>query len=195
MPEIEETELANYKAIAQNYQQLLANPKTRLDTLRLQKVLRPDAVIPELDAAKPVLDEVAALRAEMVADKKARDEKDAKTVEESTLSALRADWAKGQDLARRSGYTTPDSLKALEDYMQANNIIDHKLGVLGYEHDNPAPPMIDPSGGRNFNVFGAQGQAQSDDRIKMLMEGKDEAFLNLVIPETLREVRGMGGAR
>ena len=79
--EVDENEYAVMKQLSGFAQSALNNPKTRRQILEIQKVLNPDAAIPELDAAKPfneavsaVANEVKELKKSLEDDKAAREQ-------------------------------------------------------------------------------------------------------------------------
>ena len=57
--EIDENELAGLKSLQSTVQKWLGNPGARRKILEAQKVLDPNIVIPELDAAKPLEEALA----------------------------------------------------------------------------------------------------------------------------------------
>lgn len=183
--EIDETELANYRQVAGAMQQMLANPQTRRKVLEAQKILRPDAVIPELDAAKPVLDEIAALskrfddfRAETTKERDTREEKD-------RLNSLKGRWSQGQAVAKAQGYDS-DGLKALESFMEEHGIADHDIAIPAFERKHPPAQPVSATSPR---LYPSIGDMKSDDSMKLLLEDPDQ-YLAKIVPDTLRELRG-----
>lgn len=183
--EIDETELANYRQVAGAMQQMLANPQTRRKVLEAQKILRPDAVIPELDAAKPVLDEIDRLskRFDSFAedskkDREARDEKE-------RLGSLKSRWSQGQAAAKAQGYDS-DGMKALEAFMEEHGIADHDIAIPAFERKHPQPQPVATTSPR---LYPSIGDMKADDSMKLLLDDPDQ-YLAKIIPETLRDMRG-----
>ena len=54
MPEIEESELLAHRNVTALFNEMLANPAVRSQLLPLVKKTRPNAAIPEVDAAAPL---------------------------------------------------------------------------------------------------------------------------------------------
>ena len=183
--EIEETELLNYRNITAAVQKMLQNPQTRSKILEAQKIINPNAVIPELDAQKPVLTAVSALTEEVKALKKQREDDQAAITQEKALDGLKAKWAKGQAKACQAGYTA-EGLKALEDFMEENGVADHMIAMPAFEKLNPPSAPIDTSGA-SFDRF--QSMQRGEDDTKLLLEGNEQQFLTKRIKDTLSGIR------
>lgn len=183
--EIDETDLVNYQQLAGAMQKMLANPEARRKLLEAQKKVNPDAVIPELDATKPLDEALSNIKKDvdetrkMLADDKADREK------EKTLSALRSRWENGRLVARKSGYTA-EGLESLEKFMEDKGIADHEIAMPAFEKLHPPEAPIADSGS-NFDMLRAI--PKSGDDMKMLFEGNDQEFLAKKIKETLTDIR------
>lgn len=183
--EIDETELLNYRNITTAVQKMLANPKTRPMLLEAQKTINPNAVIPELDAAKPVFAAVNAMNEKVKALEAQREADKAEAQKEKTLTALRSQWEEGRAKARRAGYTT-EGLEQLEQFMETKGIADHEIAMPAFERLNPQAP-VESAGGNRFDPFRSM-KGEGDD-MKLLLDGDDQHFLNKRIKETLAGVR------
>ena len=184
--EIDETELVNYRQITGAVQKMLANPQTRTKLLEAQKIINPGAVIPELDAQKPILDAMGRSDARMSALEKKYEDDKAEAAKEKTLTQLKSQWEAGRAKARRAGYTA-DGLEALEQFMEAKGVADHEIAMPAFEKLNPPSKPIDASGSNRFDAF--NGIKNEGDDMKLLLEGNESQFLNKRIQDTLAGIR------
>jgi len=188
--EAEESEVLENRRLAATLRELMGNPKSRRKVLEAQKEAHPDAVIPELDAAKPVLEEVSKIREEMSKWMKAQEEGAAKKDEENRVNALKLQWNEGRNKAKAEGYTD-DGLKALEDFMEKRGIADHELAIPAFERIHP-PAKSEAPANKGFSIFNPSASAE-DEGMKLLLSGQDEKFLSTSIPAILSDIRGSRG--
>lgn len=186
MPDIDETELVNLRNVTAAVQKMLANPSARAKLLAAQKEVNPNAVIPEIDSAKPVYEALDGVKGELKALKEQREADIAEAKKEKAIADLTAKWETGRTAARRAGYTE-DGLNALEAFMETNGVADHKIAMPAFERINPPQAPIDAMGVQKFDVFG--GIKNDGDDVKLLLEGNEQAFLNKRIKDTLSGVR------
>ena len=182
--EVDENELAELKQVQATVRQMLANPSARKRVLQAQKDVNPNLVIPELDAAKPILDEVGSLRSEMAEFIKSQKDAEMARQEEARMDKLRTRWEAGRRSAREEGYTE-EGLNSLEAFMEKNGIADHSLAIPAFERLNPpAQPAISGAPDR-FDIF--QPDSRADENLKLLFDGAEDQFLARVIPAALAE--------
>lgn len=184
--EIDETELVNYRNITNAVQKMLANPQTRGKLLEAQKIINPNAVIPELDSQRPVMEAVGKVNAELAEMKKQREEDKAEQQKEKTLASLTAQWESGRAKARRAGYTA-EGIDQLEQFMEQKGVVDHEIAMPAFERLNPPSSAVDATGSSRFDPF--QSMKNDGDDMKLLLDGDDQHFLNKRIKETLAGVR------
>ena len=184
--EIDETELVNYRNITSAVQKMLANPQTRGKLLEAQKIINPNAVIPEIDSAKPVYEALDSVRAELKAVKEQREADLAETRKEKAMEGLRQKWEAGRVKARRAGYTV-EGLQSLEAFMEEKGVADHEVAMPAFEKLHPPQDMVDTSGSGKFDVFG--GIKNDGEDTKLLLEGNEQQFLNKRIRDTLTGIR------
>jgi hypothetical protein len=183
--EIDETELLNLRNVTAAVHKMLKTPGARSKLLAAQKEANPNAVIPEIDSAKPVYEALGKVTEELKSLKEQREADIAAAKEKEALAALTAKWEKGRSLARRAGYTE-DGLQALESFMETNGVADHMIAMPAFERLNPPQaPVAD--GGSRFDMF-AGVKADGDDT-KMLLDGNEQQFLTKRIRDTLSAVR------
>ena len=184
--EIDETELLQYRNITGAVQKMLANPITRTKLLEAQKIINPNAVIPEIDSQKPLNDAIGSLNKTVEDLKKDIEARDSKAKEEKALDALRSKWEAGRAKARRAGYTA-EGIEALEKFMEDNGVADHMIAMPAFERENPPAKSIDATGSNRFDVLHSV-RPEGDD-MKLLVDGDERQFLNKRINETLAGIR------
>ncbi len=173
--EIEESELANLKAVNTFVEAGLKNPKTRTQLLGVQKTLNPEAVIPELDAAEGVMKSVNAISERLDGFMKKLDERDTQSEETRRTNALQEKMTKGQQYLRDSGYGD-DGVKKIEELMLQEGISSYAAGMAYFERLNPPPK---PSNGSSSRWPAPIGDIASPDN-KALWEsqGDDDTWLH-----------------
>lgn len=122
----------------------VANGKNRRKLMELLKDEFPDAAVPEIDAAKPVLDEVAALRKEMQERFEAEDKRRSEQNEER--SRRRADRAieEGRDYLRKQGFDD-DLVSKTEELMRERNIGDYEVAAAYMAKSQPSAEPLPSS--------------------------------------------------
>lgn len=185
--EIDEVELQRLRQLEGTVNVLLKHPKARRKILEAQKEQNPNISIPELDANRPVEEEIHKLRNELAADKQARSaEKEQEKVDKSR-EHLNAKFEEGRQLALSAGYTN-DGLKTLEDYMQANGIFSHRIGMAAFERDNPqAQPIASSTSWNFFEQPEGNGKELMDKMVES--HGEDDAILRKLTHQALADTR------
>ena len=131
------------------------NPATRRKMLALMKEADPTVIIPEIDAAQPIHDEIKALRDELAAEKKAAAEEKERQAKEDGERATAAEIDKGRALLRKRGYQD-EGIAKVEEIMQQRHIPDYEAAALVLEQTQPKDEPVIPSNmGRSFDMFGA----------------------------------------
>ena len=186
--EIEDSELASYKQVTGVMQRMLNNPKTRRQILEAQKTLDPNLVIPELDAATPVLEEVKSLRELLAADKAEREVEKAEREKTERMAKLQSQWDSGRARLRQQGYQE-EGIQAVEKFMEDKGIADHEVGAAAFERMHPPVEPVIPTGSNRFDWLGAKDD--SSEHMKALFNDPDnDQALNSIINDTLKQVRG-----
>lgn len=188
--EVEESEFLASQQVTQTVAKMLQNPKARRLVQEATKIVRPDAVIPEIDAAAPVMEAVANLRKELDDERAERKKERDERASNETTNELKTKWQAGQSMARDQGYTD-DGLKALEDFMQAEGIFSHKIGIAAFEREHPPAQLVQPSGMTAWDFIQPEKGAESDFMKKMLeSQGEDDGALRQEVNGTLSGFRG-----
>jgi hypothetical protein len=186
--EIDEAELANYKALSGFLNKALANPKTRREILKVQKQLDPNASIPELDANEPVLGEVDALRKELASFREENAKERHDREERDRVAALTTRWNTGRDSLRKAGYNE-DGIKKIEEIMEQEGIANHDVAQAYFERLNPPPAPVRPAAAA-FNMLD-QIHGAPEDVFKDLIssKGQDDNVLQRSINKVLSDTR------
>lgn len=190
MVEIDENELTQFKSLSAAVNGWMGNPESRRKILEAQKIVNPNASIPELDAAKPINDAVTALSKQiddMRSDiAKEREERD--TAKRN--GEFQAKWNRGRQQLVDTGYTL-EGVEKVEKLMEERGIADHDAGAALFEKLNPPEEPIMPQNS-GFDMMtqaftpGADASAEADR--KALLENPD-AWLNGAVSKTLKDIR------
>lgn len=184
--EMDEAEVLNLRKIAGTVQKMLANPETRGRILEAQKILNPDAIIPEIDATKPLRAEIAKASQSVEDLKKVIADEKAERAQERVMEKLKSKWDEGRAVARKAGYTA-DGLEALEKYMEEKGVADHEIAMASFEKLHPPEAPVDTTSNR-FDAFTTM--PKDGDDMKLLLSGNDREFTAKRIKETLSNIRG-----
>jgi hypothetical protein len=185
--EIDEGQWNSAKQVVGVMEKLLSNPKTRRKVLEAQKELNPNLAIPEIDAAHPVQEQMAALEKLVREQNEALAADKAERAEEKRRAEMEGRWSKGRSKLRKQGWSD-EGIERVEKFMEEKLVADHEVAAAAYEKMNPDPEPISPAGNR-FDLF-AQKTGATDKASEFLLQGNDDAFLASVIPSTLAEMRG-----
>src|SRR5574337_1263076 len=94
--EVEESDFLSGKAVVDVVAKMMSNPAARRKVQEARKLVDPNAVIPEIDAAKPYEEKLDALAKALDEEKAARlKEKEEREASEKQ-GELKSRWSKGQ---------------------------------------------------------------------------------------------------
>jgi hypothetical protein len=188
--EVEESDLLASAQTVKAVQAMLANPKARSLLLNAQKIINPNAVIPEIDAKAPIEAEIAKEReARLALEKRLDDEKAANEAAAKTRS-FKDKWEADKADLRRQGYTD-EGVSKIEKLAEERGIPSLEAAAALFDKLNPPATVAAPSGGiGGWDLF--QPAAEEDTNMKKLLEskGEDNMALNSMINSALTEVRG-----
>ena len=150
--EVDSGEFEQAKASKTLLDKMGNNPKLRHKLLGLVKELNPDANIPEIDAAAPIMAEVAEAR-KTVAEIRAEIDKDKKDREEFLQKQnFQSFIDTGRKKLRDNGYTD-DGIASIEKMMADRGYSDYDVGLTMYEKANPPEePAVPTHFGRMWNL-------------------------------------------
>lgn len=192
--EVEEADLLASRQLSTLVGKMMQNPKARRKVLEARKEVEPEAVIPELDAARPVESAVAEVSAKFDKFVEAQEKRDAEREAEAKRRAFQDEWNEKREGLRASGYTDA-GITAIEKLAEEKGIPDLEVAAAYFDRLNPPAMPVQSSG---LGMFGI-GEPQKDDSglVKKLMDskGEDEGALRELIGEALTEVRGPGQVR
>ena len=157
-----QAQLASANLSKATLDKLGANPKTRAALLGLMKEDNPALIIPEIDAAKPVMEKVTQLEKQLAealkatADEKAETEK---TARENTVKATID--AKRSDLKKRGW--TDEGIAGIEKLMSDEGIMSSAAAEALFEKNTPKDEPILPSNySRAWDFMHAEETDDSD---------------------------------
>jgi hypothetical protein len=175
----------------------MKNPKSRRKVLEAQKIIEPDAKIPELDepdpleaATKPLADQIAALQKKIEDDAAARDR-------DGRIAQLQALKNEGIKKLRAEHRYLDEGIQAVEKIMEEKGILDPMDAAAIYERDHPPQNPVSQSGGTggwNFAELPSSTDDIDDKYVDSLLKagknGISEGALSQRINQTISEVRG-----
>lgn len=189
-----DSELKKAKPSFALLEKLGANPKTRLGVQRLIKEIEPERVIPELDAAQPVLDELKALRDQIAAKEKAETERDAARAKEAEERETAQKIERGRTMLRGKGYQK-EGIEKIEKLMVDRDLGDFDAAMALFERDQPKEnPAIPSSLNRSWD-FLMPGEDDKDTISAVTLpkgRGQENALQRATFKEvanTLRDLR------
>ncbi len=177
---VDESELLGMANIVRATREIMAHPQARKMLLNAQKIVSPNAVIPEIDAAAPVHAAIEEIRAELAAARQEREEES----NAKKLDAFKQQWEEQRQtlLARYDAAT----VEAIQQHAEAEGIPSLRVAAADWEkHVAPARESGNPFAVDIFNP------SQDADEIKRLMEtrGDDERAVNTMIGKALADAR------
>jgi hypothetical protein len=181
-----QAELRTTKASHVLLDKLGKNPKTRVKVLRAMKEDNPDLIIPELDAAQPVLDDVAAIRAELAAEKELRAKDKADEVKRRQDESIEATISKSRAKLRKSGYDD-EGIEGIEKLMQERGLTDYEAAEALFEKNIPqADPVMPADFGRTMPMID-----ESDADQKLLVRDKNSwrPWQHKKVTEVMKQLR------
>lgn len=192
--EIDEAEYMAQRSVIEAVNGMMANPSTRRKVLEARKEAFPGAVIPELDAAKPIQDDVSKLREELAAQKAERAAEKAEAAQERVTSAFASKWNAKKDAIRAEGYNE-EYISKVEELAHERGIPDLDAAQALFDRLNP-PPAVSAPGDSGWNFF-ADNKHDGDDYIKRLMDAKgdDDRLVTAEAGRTLQDLRAQTARR
>lgn len=137
----------------------ILNGPNRAAFLKLYKAQYPNSAVPEIDAAAPVLSEVAELRKMIADDKAEREKKEEERATKAREDSANDSVAKGRSWLRREKKLDDDGVKAIEDIMREEGIPNYHVAFNHWRAEHPAETATDlPSSyaGRSLDWFKAE---------------------------------------
>lgn len=188
--EIDETEFVRSEALRKTVGAMLANKDARKLLLQAQKVVQPNAAIPEIDAAVPINDAVAEVTKKFDDFRKEMKDKEEKDLTERRQSELDVKWQAGKRALKSRGYTD-EGIAEVEKLMEAKGLIDHEDGLIIFEKLHPPAEPAKSAGIGSYNFF--EMPEKGEDMMKKLLatRGEDESTIRQLTNEAITEVRGV----
>jgi hypothetical protein len=133
MADLSDAEIAELQNNKSFVDRLMADPATRPLVLQAAKKMSPNTYIPEIDAAKPLVDRIAKLESVIVG----MHNKNQSDKNQATIAGAR-------DRLRSEGWTT-EGIGAVEKLMVERNIPDYDAAAALYEKMHPQTADVVPS--------------------------------------------------
>ncbi len=187
--EIEEADLLTNNQIVASVRAMLANPKSREHVLRAQKIVNPNASIPEIDAREPIDAALGEVNKNFAALQKRLDDQDAARETEKKTKEFADAWDRQKRELIAQGWSEEGVAKA-EEHAQKEGIPSLRAAANDFLALNPPPPPATPSSAGSFSMFDAG--SREGEHIKKIFESKggDDMAVNAIVSETLAEMRG-----
>lgn len=166
---VNRAKLAESAVPSQNLLNKLGAGKNRQRLLELIKEEYPQASIPELDAAKPVLSEVEKLRAEMKAERDARQKEKDEAAAREAESRSKDFVEKNRKKLRNDGWL-PEGIEKVEKLMTDRGLTDYEAAAALVEKSEPKSDPVIPNYDRSWNFTQPDSPDQADDH-KLLVSG------------------------
>ncbi|PWU21820.1 MAG: hypothetical protein C5B50_00625 [Verrucomicrobia bacterium] len=168
---------------------ILKKPGARKLLQQAQKEAFPDLPIPELDAAKPLHDEISGLK-QSLADVQAKiDAEKAEQKAEEQRRQLKSTYEAGRETLRKNHRYTPEGIKKIEEMMEAKGILSHEDGRLLYEALNPPQSPVAPAGFGSWDFAQQIGEGGTDLKKLMDSKGEDDQLVAKMARDALNEFR------
>ena len=190
--EVEEAEWNARGQLTNVISNMLKHPTGRAKLLQAQKEVYPDTPIPEIDAAKPVLDEVGKVRKDFEDYKKSREELDAKREQDARLTAFANEWEGAKQRVRdRYPDFNDKAIEEIDKFAQEKGIPDFEAAAARYREMHPPATIAEPSGSGGWGFFEEHQDSMKDNMEKLMQShGDNEAVTGKMVNDALAEIRG-----
>ena len=197
--QIEESDLLAKNNLARHFEKLMGNPKARKLVQQATKEVDPTAVIPEIDSQTEVLGEVANIRAELAAMRKADEDRRTQEESDKRLQAFQNSWNGQKEKLRSQGWQD-EGITAIENLAQERNLADLEAAAALFEKIHPPSNPVSPAS-LGLGGFDLMTPPENDAKdIEALVKGygesrsDDNSALSHLINSALNDVR-QGGRR
>lgn len=193
MPMIEMDEEAGRTLVAAKnlVDRMGANPKTRHKFLSLVKDLNPGAVIPEIDAAGPVIEKVDAVDGRVAKLEKDLADERAQRAQSQSAGEVDRMISDGREYLRSQGFLD-EGIAKVEQLMKDEGIVNYRAGAALYHSTaKPDDPVSPTSYGNRWNL--ANPGTKDDDHKEWLRDPEGRAQRE--VAAFLQETRGSRAAR
>lgn len=195
--QVDEAELLQYKQLHGAAQAILANPDARKHLHQAQKIVNPNARIPEVEIEERVAAEVGKAKSELqsLADELRKDREERAAAEQA--AKLTNDWERQKTALRSQGFTD-DGLAKIENHALEEGIPNLRAAANDYLALHPPAEPVQSSGFGAWDFFGPDGTKEEDSFVKdMVAAGRDgdEGRLNREIHSALSDYRSQQAPR
>ncbi len=186
--QVDEAELMQLRQLHGAASAILANPESRKLLQRAQKIVNPQARIPEVEIEEQVERQVGGVLAEVQKLNKRLDDDASERSVRHQAAEIQAGWDRQKSELRAKGFTD-DGIAKIEQHALKEAIPNLRAAANDYMALNPPEAPQAPSGFGSWDFF---GEAPVEDTfVPKLIEsrGDNDAVLNSEIAATLTEVR------
>lgn len=159
MPLIEDADYAELSRRAQSAEahvkssvllDKIGNGPNRRKLLELIKEAYPESNIPELDAAKPVIDDMGKLREELAALRKQGEDDKAERAKQERERSTTDYIERNRKVLRDQGFQK-EGIEAVEKLMQERGLTDYEAAAALFERSQPKDEPVLPNYDRGWN--------------------------------------------
>lgn len=186
--EVDESQWNSAQNVVRSVTEIMKDPKRRMRLLELQKEAEPNAVIPELDAARPVQEAIEGITKQFAELKTELQSEREKREQDEKLAKFQARYEAGRKLLAQNGYNE-DGVKAIEKLMEERGIADHEDALVVYERLHPPQQPIKSMNTAVSGFLAAAKDDGADELTKRLIasKGHDPWVLDRMIENVRRE--------
>ena len=186
--EVDELELQQNRSLRSLMEGLAKNPRTAKKLHSLIKEIQPDAKLAE-PPEDPYDKKLTALENELAAERKARQEAEAKREQDDKIQSLQTKQDEGFAELRRNRWTD-DGIEKVKKVMEERGILDVEVAASYIEKQFPQQQPVVPNGSQSWNFL--ELPADNSDDLKKLIETKGESvpLVDKMAREALADIRG-----
>ena len=188
--EVDEEDLVRSEQLRNTLGAIMRNPKAKLLAQQAHKLVDPNAITPELDAATAQNDSISGAEKKINEFIAAQEKRDADKAEADRLAKLNSDFESGRR-SLKSQKWTDDGIKKLEEFMEQKGILDHEIAAAAFEKLHPPPTPVTPGGSGSWNFLDLPTEGADADLQKLIeSKGENSALIDKMAHEAINEVRG-----
>jgi hypothetical protein len=188
--EVDEAEYVAQQQVTKLFADTLGNKEARELLLKAKKIVRPNEAIPEIDAAKPLQDELGKIREEMKADREARAAEKAEREASEKANKFQSEWDKQKTSLADEGWSN-EGIANIETLAKERGIPDMEAAAALYRKLHPDPEVVHPSGIGRFDMFEVPKEGENDFMKKLLeSQGQNDSIVDAEARKAIADVRG-----
>ena len=194
--EIDEDELKQLQTLRTQVGSILKSPAARKKLAAAVKDVNPkDPLAAEADAVDPIEAKFAEMEKQLAAERKAREDAEAKRTQDAKLGELSTLRSNGIARLRQDKWTDA-GITAVEKLMEEKGILDPLDAAAIYEKQHPpAMPIVPSTSSGSWDFMAPPAETETD--MKALIESKGESvpLVDKMAWGAIQEVRGASPRR